>query len=1108
MFGCDLSVKVLLLVAIAGVALRFLRIRDSNARHRVWTGVLTGMLLLPALALVLPPIPLTLPTAFARENVMRAAKAAPESKLQPERSEGFGDERQFGAATANRQTELSSAAPVRIAVTAQAAPRSASPEAPLSRSLRGATGATIEIGWRTLTLSLWLAGVLALFGKLVIGLWTAAGIRRRAIALREHRIQCSLDQLSPRPHAALAVRETTELIVPVTTGWWSPTILLPVDWRSWDDPKLLAVLAHEVAHVNRRDFSVVIAAEFNRCLYWFHPASWWLRKWLADLAEEACDDAAIEETGNAAGYARYVLEIASRLTSTGGQRARLAVSMARESNVEVRIATILDRERRRSRQLSWNAALAIAGACLLMVSMAAALRPVRASANEGGDQGTPADQATAKQATAKQATAKQATTPAEPTVRVHGQVMDEAGQPLSRAKVRIYRLRRAGWYAAPPSVTLLKELAVDSGGRFDAPVPKAAVYDLPPSDSCVMVISAPGYAHETFEPTRYFYVVDDRRIDEPGFVEQRIEAKLPLETKIRGRLLSIEGHPISGASVQLAQMARSKRDALSAWIKHAQEHPLAESEDRRMMTFSGAPDRAMMFPALGQLQLAPGICPAVKTDAKGEFEIHGVGENDAAVVQIRGEGIANADVHCLGRDIETIRARHIALTSSSGAYYGRNFDFVAQPSAPVLGVVHDLETNEPLVGIPVAIGSVYGSTMSHTGAVVTYTDDQGRYRIEGLPIPPPKTRKWDRNALSIRPGKLPYLENDSIPIPLGTGLNPVEFNVGLRRATLAKGRVTDRGTGEPVAAELYYAPFRTNAHVEDYQRYADDLTTLLGNSTRYHTDEDGYFEIPVIPGRGVLAAKCRGSAYVTGFGKDAIAEFRDAEPGLGRTLSDYLSPASFHSLRELDVPLDTDAFEVDLEVNPGTSLTVKFVDPEGNPLQGVQGYGIRSRLQHDRFPEAQAQAAGLAVGQIRSLGVEHTQRDLALLHRLTPEPGQKDVTLKLLPRSIVRGRLIDPDGRPLEGVSLEARHRNDPDSMRSLTQVQTDAEGRFEYALTSGTQYRIIGFAEKVFTLVGELDIHAPQRIDFGDVVVDPEAKRWADATAKGPPVVKPLDSP
>ena len=52
MFVLDVSAKSLLLTILALGTLKVLRVRDSNLRHRIWSGVLLGMLALPLLSIV------------------------------------------------------------------------------------------------------------------------------------------------------------------------------------------------------------------------------------------------------------------------------------------------------------------------------------------------------------------------------------------------------------------------------------------------------------------------------------------------------------------------------------------------------------------------------------------------------------------------------------------------------------------------------------------------------------------------------------------------------------------------------------------------------------------------------------------------------------------------------------------------------------------------------------------------------------------------------------------------------------------------------------------------------------------------------------------------
>ena len=128
--------------------------------------------------------------------------------------------------------------------------------------------------------------------------------------------------------------------------------------------------------------ALAFLAELSASLYWFHPCAWWLVRRLAILAEAACDDVAIDSTGNRTAYARHLLEIAGTLTGRSSRVAYSAVSMARCSNVEGRINAILDMTRRPSRQLTWTGLALMAIVVAPLVGVTAALRPAMASQTE------------------------------------------------------------------------------------------------------------------------------------------------------------------------------------------------------------------------------------------------------------------------------------------------------------------------------------------------------------------------------------------------------------------------------------------------------------------------------------------------------------------------------------------------------------------------------------------------------------------------------------------------------------------------------------------------------------------------------------------------------
>ena len=1132
----DVAIKTFILWSLAWVTLRVLRVRDSNLRHRIWSGVMLGMLCLPFLALVLPaiPLPIQLETTWfeqggpAEENLsldstnldaipdlnesagvqsdesLSASQVLSESSnrtlnREPNHFEGLAfNEFSVPPSVSNDTMQLSPQADseVALAIQAESLPSATTP------TETATTSTTSWHDWFTRAPSFmlfgWLAISLVFMFRLIIGLLSTSWLLKRSPAIDRDAIFKKCPELANwLVDENATVRNCRLVRVPVTVGWLRPAVLLPEQWKSWSQDKLKAVLIHELTHVARKDFAVALLAELNRCLYWFHPVAWWLQRQLADLAEEACDDAAIGYTGDPTGYATHLLDVAANLTLGGGRIVHPGMPMARESNVETRINTILDFTRPLSRRLSWKTAVLIVSICVPVIGFAAAIRPATSNDEQTEvTESTPAADSEENQSEENSnaeaaADEKQART----DFRIFGQVIDNDKQGIPNATVQLYRMHGRRWYASERIATLVREFELDEEGRFDESIPldgfpddpQGLVFDTHGRD--LLVVHAPGhvYATRTFE----------NREEDPE--EQVI--RLWEETSVRGRILNLEGQPVANAEVSIYELMRSHRDKLEDWLKTVSFKP-SPKKPSRMAMMARSPKAEERFPVKRDIQLPSNVTSKIVTDENGEFELHGVGPDDLVLVNVEGPGIAKNTLHVLARETNTFYATHASNISRSGAYYGKDFDYIAQPSVPVFGVVRDIETKEPLVGVEVAVGSVYGTQMSHSGYSTVKTDSQGRYRIEGLPVPPPKTRGGDRNRLAVRTKPLPYIENDWFAVPLGDGLNPVEFNIELRRAVIARGRLTNKETGEPIQAKVYYTPFNTNPNVSKYKRFADGVMTMLGNDSRYFTDEDGYFEVPVIPGRGVICAKSEEGAFRTAYGASEIPEFENVQ-GLGAPTSDHVVPTLHNSIVEVNPDENVDKIEVEMNVDPGLSLTVKFVDPDGNPLNGVSGSGLTSNRRWSQVDESKATATGLAIGEVRPMILSHEERKLKRLARLIPEEGQTEFVVTLYPTTVVSGRLIDPDEQPLPDVHIESRHDVQPNSINISANETTDAEGRFKFFLPVGATYSLIGFKDEYLTVAKDLKLEKPQRIDLGDLVVDPDAERWAEVKPKREPIYK-----
>jgi len=129
---------------------------------------------------------------------------------------------------------------------------------------------------------------------------------------------------------------------PVLAGVLRPVILLPnrlVALLSTDQMKL--IIAHELAHVRRRDNLLLVIQRLAEMLFFFHPVVWFCGWVMRREAEAACDDAVVRAFGGSTAYADSLTRVAEMKC---GITRRLLVNTfaAAESNFSQRVRRILD----------------------------------------------------------------------------------------------------------------------------------------------------------------------------------------------------------------------------------------------------------------------------------------------------------------------------------------------------------------------------------------------------------------------------------------------------------------------------------------------------------------------------------------------------------------------------------------------------------------------------------------------------------------------------------------------------------------------------------------------------------------------------------------------
>jgi len=229
----------------------------------------------------------------------------------------------------------------------------------------------------------WLVGVAVAMARLAAGLVGLRRVASRAATVFDARL---LEMLRAARAELRVTRPVTLLFddAPVGTwGLWRPRIVVPADAASWSDERLWAVLAHELAHVQRFDWPVQLAAEALCAALWFNPLAWIVARRLREEGERACDDVVLGTGLVDRDYATHLFDIAR---AARGPVLRAAMPMARPSSLEGRIAAMLNPTLdRRVPSLVFRVAAAV---LLLLAASATAVRLTAQQAGPAPLQGT------------------------------------------------------------------------------------------------------------------------------------------------------------------------------------------------------------------------------------------------------------------------------------------------------------------------------------------------------------------------------------------------------------------------------------------------------------------------------------------------------------------------------------------------------------------------------------------------------------------------------------------------------------------------------------------------------------------------------------------------
>lgn len=300
-FVATIALKTTAVLSAGLLLCGLLKTASASARHLVLVFTLVATILIPAIAVVMPPLNLAIDVSATSFEPVYASPitttAAPmsTSRTSPGRTD---------------------------ATVPTVAISPAQPQAP-----------TIRVIPFVAIISMLLAAYLGLG---IVRLWRISG---KAVAVPNHDEWYELIPTESRSRVALLLSEV--MPAPYTWGFFKPVIVLPTQAQTWNRRNKTNALLHELSHIDRHDWLFQMIARFACSLHWYNPLIWMVYRRLVLEAERAADDRVLLSGSKAHDYAEQLVELAK--SARASNRLPLAATtMAADTLLTDRVHSILN----------------------------------------------------------------------------------------------------------------------------------------------------------------------------------------------------------------------------------------------------------------------------------------------------------------------------------------------------------------------------------------------------------------------------------------------------------------------------------------------------------------------------------------------------------------------------------------------------------------------------------------------------------------------------------------------------------------------------------------------------------------------------------------------